>query len=196
MRCWWFRRGCAGSSGRESSYITRAPTKTQHTIIMHIVAHWKITSKPFSLQSAAHAMSRLRNPLNSSLHMGHDGAVAVSLRCCQHERGHVSDQCVEYGNAGAPRQSADLMRLDQSFETVHVDQSGFPFLVTRARREHVLGKCRHRQSKAIKGGAPCGQQCRQPCAHLGIIRFKADTTLQLNLPRASRRLRWRLHCSC
>ena len=62
--------------------MTRPPTKTQQTIMMHIVQNWKITSKPFSLHSAAQAMSRRRRPLNSALHSGHRGLAAVSLRCC------------------------------------------------------------------------------------------------------------------
>ena len=62
--------------------MTRPPTKTQQTIMMHIVQNWKITSKPFSLHSAAQAMSRRRSPLNSALHSGHRGLAAVSLRCC------------------------------------------------------------------------------------------------------------------
>ena len=132
--------------------MTRPPTKTQQTIMMHIVQNWKITSKPFSLHSAAQAMSRRRRPLNSALHSGHRGLAAVSLRCCGPN--HAASSGRRFGALlrGEVAVGAHLVLLDEALQALDVYEARLVLLVAGARRKHVLPTSTARSAAARQHG--------------------------------------------
>ena len=169
--------------------MTRPPTKTQQTIMMHIVQNWKITSKPFSLHSAAQAMSRRRSPLNSALHSGHRGLAAVSLRCCGPTAQPPQAGGSELLLRGEGVVRRHLVLLDEALQALDVHEARLVLLVAGARRKHVLptSTARSAAARQLQEAGRAGAGGIGRLSHLGLVLPVAHAAFQPRRPRRARR---------